>query len=298
MGFGIEPRMGGEKEDTMALQAIHDKIDDIPEPYRDLYTEKAGKFELTGISGIKTQADFDRLNGALTKERSDHGAARQALEPWTGLGIELTDLQTTLDRVPELEAAAAGKLDDAAIDDIVNRRVDGTLKSREAPLQRSIADLTKSNETLLAENTGFKAQNTKRAIHDNVRAQLVEQKVIPEAHEDALFLAERVFEVREDDGMIVTRDGVGVTPGVEAGIWLTDMQEKRPHWWPPSQGGGAQGGGRGPSGAHAGAANPWSAEGWNMTKQMEVAKTKGRDYAVQLAVAAGTTLTGGKPKPK
>lgn len=280
----------------MSLQAIHDNIDDIPEVYRDLYTEKAGKFELTGISGVKTQADFDRVYSSLTKEKNDHAAAKQALEPWSALG-DLEELQTKLDRIPELEAAAEGKLDDAAIDEIVNRRLEGTLKSREAPLQRQISQLTKDNTTLAEENAAFKAADVKRSIHDSVRKELTDQKVIPEAHEDALFLAERVFEVREDDGAIVTRDGVGVTPGVEAGVWLQDMQEKRPHWWPASQGGGAQGGGRAGAGMQ-GASNPWSSEGWNLTKQMEVARTKGRDYASQMAVAAGTTLTGGRPKKK
>ena len=43
----------------MALQATHDKLDDIPEAYRDLYTERDGKYELTGIAGIKTAADVE-----------------------------------------------------------------------------------------------------------------------------------------------------------------------------------------------------------------------------------------------
>jgi len=279
----------------MSLQAIHDTIDDIPEVYRDLYTEKGGKFELTGIAGVKTQADFERVQSALLKERNDHQQAKQALEPWSALG-DLEELQSKLDKLPELEAAAAGKLDEAAIDEIVNRRVEGTIKSREAPLQRQLSQAEKELNALREENQTFKVQNTRRAIHDTVREALVEQKVIPEAHEDALFLAERVFEVTED-GTIVTRDGVGVTPGVEAGVWLQDMQDKRPHWWPPSQGGGAAGAGRG-AGTMSGSSNPWSADGWNVTKQMEVVKSKGREYGAQMATAAGTTLTGGKPRKK
>lgn len=281
----------------MSLQAIHENIDDIPEVYRDLYTEKSGKFELTGIAGVKTQADFDRVNGALTKERNDHGAAKQALEPWTGLGLTIEELQEKLDRMPELEAAAAGKLDDAAIQEVVDRRVEGTLKSREAPLQRQVSALEKENATLKEANATLVGESNTRKIHDSLRATDDWKKMVPEAHEDALFLAERVFEIREDDGAVVTKDGVGVTPGVEAGVWLQDMQEKRPHWWPVSQGGGAQGGGRGGA-SMGGASNPWSNEGWNVTKQMEVVKTKGREYAGQMASAAGTTLTAGKPKKK
>ncbi len=38
----------------MALQAVHDKIEDIPKQYRDLYTEKSGEYELTRIVGVNT----------------------------------------------------------------------------------------------------------------------------------------------------------------------------------------------------------------------------------------------------
>jgi len=46
----------------MGLEAIHKTLEEIPEQYRDLYSERNGQFELTGISGVKTQADVDRLS--------------------------------------------------------------------------------------------------------------------------------------------------------------------------------------------------------------------------------------------
>lgn len=279
----------------MPLSAVHETIDDIPEAFRELYTEKNGKFELTGIMGIKTQLDIDRLQTSLTKEREEHKATKGRLAVWGDLDHDQT--MATLDKVPELEAAAAGKLDDAAIQEIVDRRVDGTINSRTAPLDRQIKTLEARNAELEKENQGFRDANTKRTIHDSVRAAMVESKVIPEAHEDALMLSERVFEVREDDGAVVTKDGVGVTPGIEAPMWLQEMQEKRRHWWPASSGGGA-GGGSGGYGIPTGSQNPWSNEGWNMTRQGQILRDKGRDYADQMAKAAGTTVGGTKPKPK
>ena len=44
----------------MALQIIVETLDDVDEKYHDLYTEKDGKFHLTGVDGMKTQADIDR----------------------------------------------------------------------------------------------------------------------------------------------------------------------------------------------------------------------------------------------
>lgn len=280
----------------MPLNAIHETVDDIPEQYRDLYTEKNGKYELTGIVGIKTQADIERLQTSLGKERDDHKNTKASLGVWGDLDHE--DVMAKLDKYPELEAAAAGKLDDAQIDEVVNRRVEGTLNSRLAPVERDNKRLQAENEELRSQNEGFHQANIKRKIHDDVRKAMVASKVINEAQDDALMLAERIFEVREDDGAVVTKDGVGVTPGIPADQWLVEIQESRPHWWPASVGGGAGGGRSGGGGFPAGTNNPFSAEGWNMTKQGQVVREKGMDYAQRMASAAGTTVGGRKPAPK
>ncbi|QFR59625.1 hypothetical protein P6F33_gp24 [Pseudomonas phage Quinobequin-P09] len=101
-----------------------------------------------------------------------------------------------------------------------------------------------------------------------------------------------MLEVNEE-GKVVTRDGVGVTPGIDATVWLTEMQSKKTHWWGPSQGGGA-GGNRSGSG---GGANPWSADGWNMTEQGRILK-ENRSRAEQMAKSAGTTIGGPRPQPR
>jgi hypothetical protein len=107
--------------------------------------------------------------------------------------------------------------------------------------------------------------------------------------DDVLMLGERVFEVT-DDGAVVTRDGVGVTPGIAADIWLSEMQDKRPHWWPASTGGGANGG----SGNNNFAKNPFSREHWNLTEQGQAIRTD-RAKADRMAQAAGTKIGAGLP---
>lgn len=278
----------------MALQAIMDSLDEVPEHFRELYTEKNGQFELTGISGMKTQADVDRLTSAIQKERDEHKATKDRLGLWSDLDHD--DVMAKLDRFPELEAAAAGKIDDAAIEEMVTKRVSGTINSQTAPLQRQIDTLTKQLEevTALAEQRG--AEITAGKIKSAVRRALNAGKVIPEAQEDALMLAERIFEVREDDGEIVTRDQVGVTPGIGPDVWLTEMQTSRPHWWPGSVGTGARGAGGGGNGGYSN--NPFSHEHWNMTKQGEVLRSQGREKAEQMAKAAGTTIGGPRPQPR
>ena len=275
----------------MPLQAVHDKLEEIPEQYRDLYTEKNNKYELTGITGVKTQADIDRIQLGLVKERDAHKATKVKLTVWDGM--DHTEVVTKLDKYPELEAAAQGKLDENAIEEIVNKRVEGTIKSQTAPLQRELDNVVKERDTHKEQLGTLLLEKRTRTIHDSVRQELVKAKVISEAHEDALLLADRVFEVREDDGVVVTRDQVGVTPGITADLWLSEIQEKRPHWWPASQGGGALGGREG--GGSSFAENPFSHEHWNMTKQGEVVRGQGIEKAEQMAKAAGITM--GSPRP-
>ena len=63
----------------MKLKALYDHTDEIPKMYRDLFTEREGVYELTGIEGLRTQSDVDRLQGSLRKERADHKTTRDKL---------------------------------------------------------------------------------------------------------------------------------------------------------------------------------------------------------------------------
>lgn len=277
----------------MVLKAIYENKEEIPEGFSELYTERGGKWELSGIEGIKTAADVDRISVGLTKEREEHKKTKEKLAAFGEL--DPTQAQKDADQIHELQtkletaeaAAGDGKPDEAVIDKLVEARVATVVK----PLQR---DLDKANK-LNVENgdtiTAFELKDTNRSITDAVRKAAGESKIVTSAMEDVLMLSERVFEVAEDGG-VLTRDNVGVTPGIDPVVWLSEMQDKRSHWWPTSQGGGA-GGGNG-SGGGSMADNPFSFKGWNMTKQGEEVRTN-PERAARLAQSAGTTVGGLKP---
>lgn len=273
------------------LKLIYDSVDEIPENYRDLYTEKNGKWHFTAIAGIKTQDDITSIQGALDNEKAAHAETKSKLAKWNDLDPEETHQK--LDRIPELEAAAQGTLDQHKIDEIVNNRVEGTISSRLAPLERQVKNLTDENATLTDENATLKGAATQRTVQDDVRAAMTKLKVIPEAYDDVLMYGDKLFQVQED-GAVVTRDGVGVTPGIAPEVWLQEVQTAKPHWWPPSTGGGA------PGGKHQGgfANNPWSAEHWNRTAQAQMIRDD-RQKAEQMAKSAGVDLMNAQqPKPK
>lgn len=268
-----------------ALQAIVDNLDGIPDALHGEYVQKGDKFELQ-VTGMRTEADVARVQTALQKERTDHGALKQRVSLLGERKIE--DILPILDRVPELEAAAAGKLDEVKLNEIVESR----LKVRLAPVERERDTL----KTQMAEKDNLLGDYSKkeltRQIHDDVRKAATAAKVLPEAIEDALALADRVFEVTEE-GRVVTKDKVGFTPGIDPTVWFTDLQTKRPHWWGASAGGGAGGNRGGVDGNN----NPWSADGWNMTEQAKIV-TENPTRADQLAKTAGTSVGGTRPRKK
>ena len=274
----------------MPLKAIHDSIDEIPEQYRDLYTEKNGKWELTGIQGVKTQADVDRLQTSLTKERDEHKATKDKLAVWDGM--DHAETVANLDRIPALEAASSGKMDDAAIEAEVSRRVEGTIKSQIAPLERQIGTLTKDNEALTASNTELTTSINNGKIDNVVRAAMAKSNAHGTAVDDALMLAKSgVFSIAEDGAILTAENNMGIPSGLDPDAFVGHMQGVRRHWWPESSGSGApgSGGSGGPTGD-----NPFSHANWNMTKQGALVRSD-RAMAERLAKQAGTTIGGQRP---
>lgn len=272
----------------MPIPQTLEKLDDIPETFRDSYKEVDGKYVLATVPGFKAQSDFEKVNEALRKEREDHKGTKTKYSVFGDKTPD--DILAQLDRIDELEAAAKGKLNEEQISELVEKR----LKPKLAPIERELG----TYKTKLAEAESkigeYTAKERQRAITDAVREAIGKSDGFQSAAvEDALLLAERVLEI-DESGAVVTRDGVGVTPGVAPGVWLTEIQTKRPHWWGPTQGGGARGGtGSGVSGGK----NPFSAEHWNLTEQGRLIQAN-RANAEQLAKAAGTKIGGGKPAPK
>lgn len=272
----------------MALNAIYETKEEIPEQHLELFTERDGKWELTEVTGIKTQADVDRLNTSLGKERTEHKETKTKLTAFEGVDVD--QIAKDADELAELrirvEKGEDGNIDEEKLDALVNAKV----ATQVAPIQRDLDKITVERDGLLGENGELKTEKTNRTVTDSVRAAGLTAKVIDTAMEDVLMLAERVFEIHED-GSVLTRDGVGVTPGVAAEVWFSEMQDKRPHWWPTSQGGGARDGdGKGSGFAN----NPFTSEHWNMTEQGAAVRAD-PEKADRMAKAAGTKVGAMRP---
>jgi hypothetical protein len=275
------------------LKTIYETAEEIPEGFADLFTERNGKFELTGIENVKTQGDVDRVAEALRKEKADHKATKESLVKFHGIDPEtvnaqLEELESTKTQLETL--TKGGALDEAKLEPIIEARVKRAL----GPVEREKTQLTRAlevskNETVAARTEVDKLSGVLQSgtIERAIRDAAIAAKVISPAIEDAVMQGLSVLTAAED-GAIVTKDNVaGVTPGISAADWLKDMQDKRPHWWPVSQGGGSRGGS---GGAVNRADNPWTKEGWNMTKQGQTVKTLGEAKAKAMAESVGSYI--------
>ena len=269
------------------LKDEYEEESEIPTGYEKIYTKTDDdKFKMVVHTLVYTQHDRDEIHGTLVKERNLHKETKGKLKIWDGMDHD--EVQTSLDRIPELETLAAGNVDEEKLKQVAEARAVALV----SPVQRELDQLKVTSNDQVNEITGLKNGNVRRSIRDSLLSVSTEAKVLPTAIEDIMLLGENVFEVT-DEGKVLTRSELNnVTPGLEPSVWLSTMVEKRPHWWPPSEGGGA-GGGTANKFPH----NPWTKQYWNMTDQGKIVR-ENRDKADQMAKAAGSTVGATKATEK
>lgn len=238
------------------LELVYATKEEIREGFESLYTERDGKWHLTGVKGIKTQADVDAVQEALRKEREEHKATKEA------------------QRAPG--------------DEDFKERVAAEVAKRTRDLQRQIGSLTARAEE--AESVAEESRTAQRQT--NLRSHLMskarEHNVLPTAMADVFAAADLDFET-DDDGNVITKHGG------TAADWFEQMKLSRPHWWPLSSGTG----GRGNNNSHVlGIDNPWTRDGWNVTRQSQMRRERGDVHARNMAQAAGSRIGATTPPHK
>lgn len=265
---------------------------EIPAGYEALYTERNGRVELTGVNGMKTQADIDTVLAAKEHEKAENAKLRQRFAPLLRMNEEeIKAAVAKLDEYDELKIKAEGNFDDKKIQSLV----EANLVKRLAPVERERDQFKTQLDEVTGKVKEYEVSFTRRGLQDALREAIAAKPALawrPSADPDVFARAEQMFE-RGEDGRYTTKVGVGVTPGITPDVWLVEMQPKAEHWFPESQGGGARGG----NGGGGFPNNPFTAEHWNMTVQGQLLKTD-RAQAEQLAKSAGTTIGGPKPAPK
>jgi len=274
----------------MKLKLKYDSQEDIPDGYADLFTEKDGVWHLTGVEGMKTSEDTEKLSKSLREERAAHKKTKDKLAKLGGDDVDIDEVVSSLDELEDLrariEAGEGGKVDEKKLEELVEAR----LKRELRPIERERDQLKSRNQELEGETKQLRTTINNGTIENRLRELATKENVIGSAMDDIVFMGTHLFEVAED-GAIVAKEGArGVEAGITPDVWLGDMKEKRPHWWPQSQGGGAGGGRDGVGGGP----NPWSAKGWDIDAQGALIR-QDRPKAERLAKAAGSHIGATKP---
>jgi len=261
------------------FEELYSDVNDIPAVVKHLYKETEEGWSLIPAGELKTVNDVNRLQESLRKERADHKRVKSQLSSFGEL--DPSEIFAKLDRFDELEAAAGGNIDENKINEMVESRI----KSKTAPLERQLGQLTSERDELFSKVGDFEKKEKTRVIQDHIRKAAVNAKIINTAMDDALIIGQNIFDI-DELGNVVTKEGVGATPGVEPSVWFTEIKQTRPHWWPASQGAGASGS----AGGAGGAGNPWAKDTFNLTEQGKILmqdQANGTNRAEQLKKAAG-----------
>lgn len=227
----------------MALKMIVDSLEEVPEGARGEYEERDGKFQLQ-VVGAFSQIDRDKLHESLRKERELHTGAKTQLSTFGEHTPEtISSLEADRDRL-NIEVTALkkeGGPTGADLDQLVESRV----LARIAPLERD----NKRLRTTLGEVTGERDDLTKARAKDTILRDVLGAFTVkelgsnPDARPDVELWATSVFEL-DAGGNVVSRDGVGLTPGLKPSDIFKDMKDQgaRRHWFGPTVGAGARDG--------------------------------------------------------
>lgn len=214
----------------MALKYEVDKLDDVDEAIRPLYTEQNGKYVL-GVEGVVSRSKLDEF-------RSNNVSLKEQLETLQGKYKDI-DLDLYQQLSSEHQKIKDKKLIDAGkIDELVEERVKELRKNLEGERENAL-NLHKSTrsrlETLLIDN--------------EVSRFAVEAGCVETALDDIVMRARGTFRLDKDDNT-VAMDGDKLIYGADSNPltikeWMGSLVKKAPHLFKQSSGGGSQGSGSG-----------------------------------------------------
>lgn len=274
------------------LKAKYEKEDDIPEEYRELYSDREGIWYIADIEGMSTEGNVGRLEVALKKSREANAVMKQKLDK---IGKDPEEILTMSDRIIELEALveAGGKPDPEKMESLVQAK----LKTLMGPVTRELETLKKTNEELLQGNEKLTKTISTGKMNALIQAAGTKGGMNKFGITDYQLLGKDIFEFVEIEGVekAVTKEGCGFTPGLDPLQLIPELHEPKPHWFLETVGAGASGGNRQPGG---GGPNPWSAENWSLDEQAKLMRTLPAEKYEKMAKQAGSFVGAATPPTK
>jgi hypothetical protein len=229
----------------MALKAVLESLDGLPEGVAGLYVEQDGKFILDlDEEALKQHPNTGPLTRALTRERERAAEASKALK---ALEDKYGDLDPEAAREAIEAAREAGDknlMDEGKIDELITQRTERMRKDFEKQIQAKDAALEETASQLTATN-GKLADVT---IFDAVKDAALGKGARKEALTDITNRAREIW--RLENGAPLARKGDDVLYGksgeaLTIGEWVESLSSEASYLFEPNRGGSADGGDRG-----------------------------------------------------
>lgn len=208
------------------LKAFLKSLEGIGTEDQQFYTElEDGSFVLD------TEKYFAGMSSARDKEKEEARKAKEQLQKFQGLDPEAAKI--ALAKLQEIQDKQ--KIDEGKIDEVVSERVQNQVKAMKTDLETRLSAAE-------ARANAAEAQLSVVVVDNNVRIEALKANVLPEAMDDVLFRANRVFKLegnkavpKEGDNTIYGKDGK--TPMTMA-EWLEALKDKAPHLFKSAAGSG------------------------------------------------------------
>lgn len=212
------------------LKTTVDKLDDVPEGYRDRYTQRDDKkFYLDEIE----VDDHAEVKSALERERADR---RKAKEEADALRAEVEKYK---DIDPEKAREALQALQDAEEKKLRDKgKYDELLKNAEEQRKKEVAEKLKELGERDTQIETLNQRLRKFTLDDQVRAAALKAGVLPDDIEDVMTLTAARFSLEEDRIVVMGPDGKPTDQTPDTFFGQT-FKEQKPKFYAPTGAGGS-----------------------------------------------------------
>lgn len=234
----------------MALAAVVESLESLPEALHSYYKEIDGKYVLD--ADIEAHPQVQGLRGAY---KADHAQVQTLKEKFQGVDLERWNkLKSLKDEDFELletlrndtrKSTPNGTASSTQLD--LEAEIEKRLRPMKTAHQAELEKRAEMQRAVEAERESIREEMRRTRIQTALMAACTEAGVLPNAVEDVVSLSHRYFKIN-DNGEVTAVDPTGVDLFGSDGKpmrpreWISTRGAEKAHWFPLNAGGGANGG--------------------------------------------------------
>jgi hypothetical protein len=265
----------------MALKAVFETKEEIPESLSEYYEEKDGRYVLA-VEGLTDKSKLDEFRNSNIELKKTLEGVTEKLDTFSGIDpLSAKDALNKMQAFENQELMEKGKFEEL-------------LAKKDTEYGGKIEALTKRNTEQETLASRYKEELESYRITSAIQS-AVNQNGTPQssAVADILSRARSSWQIDEKGNLFCVDENRKARYSENGSTYMTpeewskELIANAPHLFVPSNGSGANGSGE--LGGKSTSENPWLSGSYNLTKQGELL-TENPTHASQLAREAGVTL--------